>query len=1415
MITPGTILKASLGVLLAILMFAGCASTPPPQNLAFSDTPSPTDTVPPDLTPTPLGHEATEGVTLTPDNTESVYQGALCPTSEPVRKYDIAAINVEITLNRYLDYDPTGRMYVLEQDLSRVRQEEAQNKAARADQAEPAASIGLQGDAIQPLTLRVNQGECLRITLRNALNNGEPVSFHLHRSSLHMAKTGKPAIATNSDSMIASGATATYEWMVSDTEPEGTHYFHSHGNERDQTSHGLFGAVIVEPKGSAWLDPLTGQALTTGWSAMIQPPQGNAFREFAIYYHEIGDERFQHLNKFGQKVVQVDPYSGSYRPGDRALTYRSEPFMNRLVLQQSTIGKFDKSAPYSSYAFGDPATPIARSYLGDPVKQRVIHAGSEVFHVHHVHGGGIRWKIQPNSGPAYFNTGLVKHPPLLPDGSQWIDSQSLGPSETFDEENDCGSGGCQQSAGDFLIHCHVAQHYLSGMWMIWRVYNTLQTSMSSQDRLPPLQELPDRKGQLKPAVTSDKLVGTTVDWKGKSFTITKDNLAQWVEQQLPPPGVPKGYDASVLDWTKQDDVYLNEKETDASWPGYHSSSPGTRLPLLFDPITGKLAYPFLRPHLGARPPFAPNHGPAPFLDPIHNGTDVPQPGENGPWSVCPAGTKSKQFVVDAVALPLALNQKDNIIDPSGALYVLQHQEATVMSDDRLKTPLTIRANAGQDCVDVLLKSSLPDTRQNDFLSKVDMHIHFVQFDIQASDGVDTGFNYEQSVRPFTVEGEKLTAPATEGSRTVHLTSADRFQPGVEVGVGMEKTTSFEVMRIQEISGSAITFDSPLRYAHAKDETVSTEFVRYRWYPDIQFGTAYFHDHVDALTSWRHGLFGALISEPPQSTYLDPHSGAPLESGPVADVHTHARVSADITGSFRELVTFIQDDNPLTKIGQSTGSSFNMRVEPLAARGGDPSLWFSSPAHGDPATPMLEAFLGDPIVVRALVGGTNDVHTWHLDGHWFRAEPYSTTSPPIDTMHLGISERFDLMVPAAGGPQHLPGDYLYYSGRAAKLQEGSWGIVRVYDASASNQLKKLPGHETLAPPATAVCPSNAPIKQYAVAAVEVRLPMLGSRPGKIFVLQADRDAILSGSKHIDPLVLHVNVGDCIKINLKNETSGGPVSFHADMLAFDPRDSYGIAGGNEPAQVANPGETRTFTFFASPDVGETTALVRDWGNVVENPRLGLYGAIVVGPTGARYSDPVTGQDDSLASSWRVDVHPPNGPAYRDFSLFFEDEDAAIGTAIMPYTEQVQGVVGLNYNAQPIAARLAQNQDTSRVYRSDIHGDPSTPLLEAYASDGIKIHVLVPFSEQAHVFSLENHVWPYEAGNATSQTLDSQQVGGLEAITLSIAKGAGGEFSLPGDYLYGDHRLPYMEAGLWGLFRVYPRDAQGVALRQLDSR
>jgi len=1348
------------------------------------------------------GQEESEGLKLIDMSVPDPPAAPRCRAGAPARRYDLAVIAVDITLNRYLDHDPQGRMYVLEDDVARVRDEEARNAAARTTGGEPAVTSGLQGDAIQPLTLRAHPGECLVLQLRNGMPK-EPVSLHLHGAGLRVAGTRQPAIASNPKATAGPGATVTYEWAIPAREPEGTHYFHSHGDDRLQTEHGLFGAVVVEPSGSTWLDPRSGGPAQTTWDAVVHPASGRDFREYVLYYHEVGDENYQPVAADGSFVPLVDNLSGAYRPDGRAINYRSEPFRNRLALQQKLTGKFDESLEYSSYGFGDPATPIMRSYLGDPVKQRVLNAGSEVFHVHHVHGGGIRWARQPAEEADTSAKGLDKHPPLRPVASERTDSQSLGPSETFDVVDECGSGGCQQSTGDFMFHCHVTQHYFAGMWGIWRVYNTLQDGPASTDSLPPLPALADRAGGARAAVASDALLDSVVSTYGSTTKIDGAGLAAWVERQLPPSGSPKGYDASVFDWVRQGTTYLGEPETAATWPGYRARAPGARSALLFDPATGKLAYPFLRPHLGRRPPFAPNHGPAPFLDPTENGAEPPAPGASGPASICPAGTKARYTPINVISTPVPINQKGNLVDGAGQLYVLRDQEDAVRAQPSLAVPLALRANAGEDCLDVLLRSELSDNAEDQF-SKVSAHIHFVQFDVQASDGVDLGFNYEQTVRPFALEGERLLTPSGAGATSVRTTSTARFSVGAVVGIGMDRDAELDIRRITAVNGDSLTFDRPLTSPHGPGEVVSAEFVRYRWYPDVQFGTAFFHDHVNVINSSRHGLLGALVAEPPGSTYSDPHTGAPVRSGAIADIHTDAPLSADVKGSFREVVMFIQDDSPFSQVGRSTGSALGLRAEPLDGRGRDPTMLFSSDVAGDPATSLVEAYLGDTLVIRTLVGANNEVHSWHLDGHWFRKEGWSNKSPPRNTIDVGISERFDLVVPHAGGPQAMPGDYLYYSGRSFKLREGSWGILRVHGAASGDGLQKLPGHEETPPPAAGVCPRGASVRAVAVAAVNVALPMLSGNQGAVYVLESERADVVAGRRKPTPFVLHANVGDCLQVTLSNATAG-PVSFHTDMLAFDPRTSAGVAAGREPSQAVPPGSSRSFTYYATPEVGPTVALVRDWGDVTKNPGLGLYGAIVVGPQGARYE----GEGTSVV------VRPLQGPAYRDFTLFFQDEDEALGNHRMPYETQVRGVVGLNYTAAPLGDLLAQDPDPSKVFDAAVHGDPPTPLLEAFAGDPVKVHVLAPWSEQAQVFSIEGHQWSEEPGRPGANVVSSVQVGGLDALTLDLIGGAGGPEHLAGDYLYGDHRLPYQEAGLWGLFRVVdPQAASGAHLLPLSK-
>lgn len=70
--------------------------------------------------------------------------GGGCALQAPVREFHVSAINVDITLNRFLDHDPQGRMYALDDNVPR--------------------------------------GECLRLQFRNDLEGNRPASTSTTRN---------------------------------------------------------------------------------------------------------------------------------------------------------------------------------------------------------------------------------------------------------------------------------------------------------------------------------------------------------------------------------------------------------------------------------------------------------------------------------------------------------------------------------------------------------------------------------------------------------------------------------------------------------------------------------------------------------------------------------------------------------------------------------------------------------------------------------------------------------------------------------------------------------------------------------------------------------------------------------------------------------------------------------------------------------------------------------------------------------------------------------------------------------------------------------------------------------------------------------------------------------------------------------
>ena len=1467
-------------------------------------------------------------------------QGGLCPKTAPVRSYDVSAINAEITLNQWLDYYP-GYMYVLTENLDKVREEEAKNAAAREKEGshDPGAvRNGIQGQWIQPLVIRGNQGDCVKITLRNQLEFGEEVSLHINGSDMVMSKTGQPALTTNLDTVAAEGGMVEMEWYIHPDTQEGGRQFHTYSNDRELTVMGLFGVFVVEPRNSEYYEPLgTGPATkaTSGWQVMIDNGTGPDFREFVVIYHEVGDEAFRPVNKHGDFLPQRDPLSDAYRPGARALNYRSEPFgINNMHVQHEYFGFEDESMAYSSYTFGDAAPTIPRSYLGDPAKFRVVHGGSEVFHSHHPHGGSIRWQRSPRATqmPVWSTgqNGPVKYPVIMTKSDR-VDVEVIGPAEALDLETECGSGLCQWLAGDFLFHCHVAHHYVAGMWGYWRVYNTLQVPGAQNDVMLPLRELPDRIGRIHKPVTSDALVGTTVNWFGKKFKIVDKGksdwkaepavvtLKDWVEMQLSNAGKPghtddeKGqlmaYDATVLDWIWQGNKAMSEKEATLGenpkyrpeWQGY---KPGERRAIWFEPSTGKVAWPWLTPHFGKRNPFSNDHNPAPWLEMIRLNPDgsrsvePAKPGENGQWSLCPDRAGSQNYNVHFIKLPIELSAAEGkeaaIIDPNGLLYVVHEEEEAVRADNSKKFPLVVRTNV-YDCVDWTLTSEwLDDDITNFQSSKINTHFHFLQFDNQASDGVISGFSYEQSMRPFTQfkkdvkkglpvpMNAKVTKAAKKGDKTISVSNAEQYHVGIPVLIGADNVKGQEVQRIVKIEKGKLTLAQPLRNAHPVDDIVTVEYVRQRFWADADVGSVFWHDHAFGGTTWPHGAVGTIITEPFGSTWHDPKTGKPIRTGPIADIHATERVGHDVAGSFRELMVHIQDTVPHTvnivtagnppgqpvdvaleagrtvsfimppndKIKMTpmpflnggthtTGGALNFRAEPFAQRlanNPDTSKLFSSAVHGDPSTPMIRAYLGDAMVFRLLDVTMNESNVFTISGHTFWSERYAQEANRKHSLHVGIAERYDLVVAEAGGPRHQPGDYLLFNGRSSKFSEGSWSIIRVLDKPTSD-LQPLPnkayGKEGV-PEKLPVCPGDAPVKNFNVVAIDYpgmnlnpnapeaievdfeRKIELRNPNAKIFVLE-DEVAKVSGDVQAMPLTIRVNVGDCLKVKLTNKMKEGRASFSAFGMAFDPNDSQGVnLGNNSGEQTVAPGESRVYTFYADPFNGEGQMLVWDWGNVAMNPRNGLFAGIIIGPKGSTYRDPKTGEDVSLKNSWTADVivdqtiqGNESRANYRDVALFFQDEDNIIGTAFMPYVQNVAGLTAINYRAEPYPYREEVGCTLGRMFQPcevDNPKDPVTPVIEAHAGDPVRVHVFGASSEQNGMFTVEKHEWPIEPFLPGADIISTVEFAASEGLDVFLP-GAGGKWSLPGDYTYGNGRLPYSQSGQWGYLRVLPTTDQRI--------
>ena len=337
------------------------------------------------------------------------------------------------------------------------------------------------------------------------------------------------------------------------------------------------------------------------------------------------------------------------------------------------------------------------------------------------------------------------------------------------------------------------------------------------------------------------------------------------------------------------------------------------------------------------------------------------------------------------------------------------------------------------------------------------------------------------------------------------------------------------------------------------------------------------------------------------------------------------------------------------------------------------------------------------------------------------------------------------------------------------------------------------------------------------------------------------------------------------NFNQFTSSNRVSLHPQLVAVNGLSEDGsFVGFNEDSTVG-PGKDWVYHWYAgefslklkqhqdgrfvldpaSAPIEFGAIALRDMADVIKHSSHGAVGALVIEPKGANWqTDLEAGRNDRSVASATVDYTDGKGVkrSFRDFVVVYQDDvslrqrDTALPNLRNADDAEDTGHKAFNYRTEPQWARfhaapsaepgMMNDYDfadafSSRVSRGGCVADPArgkfcdpeTPLFEANAGDAVRFRVVDPAGHpRNHSFTLSGHDWlinPWVCGfNSTIMgwnQFSENRVGSSSAIGparhVNVVTTAGGDFHVPGDYLYRTQEGFMFAGGLWGLFRVHP--------------
>lgn len=138
---------------------------------------------------------------------------------------------------------------------------------------------------------------------------------------------------------------------------------------------------------------------------------------------------------------------------------------------------------------------------------------------------------------------------------------------------------------------------------------------------------------------------------------------------------------------------------------------------------------------------------------------------------------------------------------------------------------------------------------------------------------------------------------------------------------------------------------------------------------------------------------------------------------------------------------------------SSTTAISYRSEPMRNRmplTHDPAdfaedISMSSWVYGDPAPPILRAYVGDPSKIRLIHGGIKETHVFHLHNHQWRLEADNPVSTIIDSITISPQETYTLdILYGAGSRNKVIGDLIFHCHLYPHFHEGLWTLWRIHD-----------------------------------------------------------------------------------------------------------------------------------------------------------------------------------------------------------------------------------------------------------------------------------------------------------------------------------------------------------------------------------